>query len=54
MFAMEKKILKFVCLKPAHPISINIGTSYPGVKGIQVCTNKGTGPLWYLSDFFTV
>jgi hypothetical protein len=27
------------------PKSIKIGTNYPWVKGIQVCSNKGPGPL---------
>jgi hypothetical protein len=25
--------------------SIKLGTNYPWVKGIQVCSNKGPGPL---------
>jgi hypothetical protein len=27
------------------PNSIKLGTHYPWVKGIQVCSNKGSGPL---------
>ena len=29
----------------SRPKSIKLGTNYPWVKGIQVCSNKGTGPL---------
>jgi hypothetical protein len=28
-----------------HPNSIKLGTNYPWVKGIQVCSNKEPGPL---------
>jgi hypothetical protein len=29
----------------SRPIWIKLGTNYPWIKGIQNCTNKGTGPL---------
>jgi hypothetical protein len=28
-----------------QPNSIKLGTKYPWVKGIQVCSNEGPGPL---------
>jgi hypothetical protein len=31
--------------RTSRPISIKLGTHYPWVKGIQVCSNKGPGPL---------
>jgi hypothetical protein len=31
--------------RTCQPISIKLGTNHPWVKGIQVCTNKGPGPL---------
>jgi hypothetical protein len=32
-------------LRTSWPNSIKLGTNYPWVKGIQVCLNKGPGPL---------
>jgi hypothetical protein len=31
--------------RTSEPKSIKLGTYYPCVKGIQVCSNKGLGPL---------
>jgi hypothetical protein len=32
-------------LQTRRPNSINLSRNYPWVKGIQVCSNKGPGPL---------
>jgi hypothetical protein len=38
------KFLK-IFSRTSRPNSIKLGTHYPWVKGIQVCANKGPGPL---------
>jgi hypothetical protein len=40
---IQRKFLKN--LQTSKPKSIKLGTNYPWVKGIQVCSNKGPGPL---------
>jgi hypothetical protein len=37
--------LKIFFSSTSWPKSIKLGTNYPWVKGIQVCSNKGQGPL---------
>jgi hypothetical protein len=39
------KFLKIFFFRTSRPKSIKLGTNYPWVKGIQVCSNKGPGPL---------
>ena len=39
------KFLKIFFSRTNGPNSIKLGTKYPWVKGIQVCSNKGPGPL---------
>ena len=39
------KFLKIFFFRTNGPNSIKLGTNYPWVKGIQVCSNKGPGPL---------
>jgi hypothetical protein len=41
------KELKFKIFfsRTSRPKSIKLGKHYPRVKGIQVCSNKGPGPL---------
>jgi hypothetical protein len=39
------KFLKIFFSRSSRPNSIKRGTHYPWVKGIQVCSNKGPGPL---------
>jgi hypothetical protein len=38
------KFLK-IFFRTSRPNSIKLGTNYPWVKGIQVCSNKGPGPF---------
>jgi hypothetical protein len=42
-----KTIFTYVCIekKSSRPISIKLGINHPWVKGILICSNKGTGPL---------
>jgi hypothetical protein len=40
----NSKRVKFF-FRTRWPNSIKLSTNYPWVKGIQVCTNKGSGPL---------
>jgi hypothetical protein len=37
--------LKIFFSRTSQPNSIRLGTNYPWVKGIQFCSNKGSGPL---------
>jgi hypothetical protein len=37
--------LKIFFSRTSRPNSIKLGTNYPWVKGIQVCSNKGPCPL---------
>jgi hypothetical protein len=39
------KMFKIFFFRTSWPNSIKLGTNYPWVKGIQVCSNKGPGPL---------
>jgi hypothetical protein len=39
------KFSKVFFFRTSRPISIKLGTNYPWVKGIQVCSDKGPGPL---------
>jgi hypothetical protein len=39
------KFLKIFSSRTSRPKSIKLDKNYPWVKGIQVCTNKGPGPL---------
>jgi hypothetical protein len=39
------KILKIFFSRTSRPNSIKLDTHHPCVKGIQVCSNKGPGPL---------
>jgi hypothetical protein len=39
------KIKKIFFSRTSRPISIKLDTHYPWVKGIEVCSNKGPGPL---------
>jgi hypothetical protein len=39
------KFLNIFFSRTSRPNSIKLGTHYPWVKGIQVCSNKGPGPL---------
>jgi hypothetical protein len=41
---ISRKFLK-IFSRTSRPKSIKLGTNYPWVKGIQVCSNKGPGPL---------
>jgi hypothetical protein len=41
---MNRKFLKSFS-RTGRPKSIKLGTDYPWVKGIQLCSNKGPGPL---------
>jgi hypothetical protein len=34
-----------IFFRTSRPNSIKLSTNYPWVKGIQVCSNKGPGPL---------
>ena len=42
---MHWKFLKLLFSITSRPNSIKLGKNYPWVKGIQVCSNKGSGPL---------
>jgi hypothetical protein len=42
---MHWKFLKIFFSRTSMPNSIKLGTHYPWMKGIQVCSNKGSGPL---------
>ena len=37
--------LRIFIFRTSRPNSIKLGTNYPWMKGIQVCSNKGPGPL---------
>jgi hypothetical protein len=37
--------LKIFFSRTSRPNSIKLGSNYPWIKGIQVCTNKGPSPL---------
>jgi hypothetical protein len=39
------KIFKNLFSRTSTPKAIKLGASYPWVKGIQVCSNKGPSPL---------
>jgi hypothetical protein len=39
------KILKIFFSRTSRTKSIKLGTNYPLVKRIEVCSNKGPGPL---------
>ena len=39
------KIFKIFFSRTSRPNLIKLGTYYPCVKGIQICSNKGPGPL---------
>jgi hypothetical protein len=41
---IHRKFLR-IFSRSSRPKSIKLGTNYPWVKGIQVCSNKGPGPL---------
>jgi hypothetical protein len=42
---IHRKVLKIFFSKTRGPKSIKLGTNYPLGKRIQVCSNKGPGPL---------
>jgi hypothetical protein len=42
---IHRKFLKIFFSRTSRPKSIKHGTNYPLVKKIQVCSNKGPGPL---------
>jgi hypothetical protein len=39
------KLLKIVFSRTSSPNSIKLGKNYPWMKGVRVCSNKGTGSL---------
>jgi hypothetical protein len=39
------KFFRNLFSRTSWPNSIKLGSDYPWVKGIQVCSNKGPGPL---------
>jgi hypothetical protein len=41
MFILKKKVFS----RTNRPISIQLDTNHPWVKGISNCSNKGPGPL---------
>jgi hypothetical protein len=41
----SKKYLKIFLSRTSRPVSIKLDTNYPYMKRIQVCSNKGPGPL---------
>jgi hypothetical protein len=47
IIAKEKNTLEILKIfsRTSRPNSIKLGTNYPWVKRIQVCSNKGPGPL---------
>jgi hypothetical protein len=42
---INRKFLEIFFSRTSWPKSIKLGTNYPLVKRIQVCSNKGPGPL---------
>jgi hypothetical protein len=40
-----KIFFKIFFSRTTGPISFNLGTNHPWVKGIQVCSNEGSDPL---------
>ena len=42
---IHRDLLKIFFSRTSRPISIKLDTNHPGVKGIQVCSNEGPGPL---------
>jgi hypothetical protein len=42
---IHRKFLKIFFSRTSRPKSIKLSTNYPLVKRIQVCSNKGPGPL---------
>jgi hypothetical protein len=42
---IHRKFLKIFFSRTSRPKSIKLGTNYPLVKRIQICSNKGSGPL---------
>jgi hypothetical protein len=42
---IHRKFLKIFFSRTSRPKSIKLGANYPLVKRIQVCSNKGPGPL---------
>jgi hypothetical protein len=42
---IHKNFLRIFFSRTSRPKSIKLGTNYPLVKRIQVCSNKGPGPL---------
>jgi hypothetical protein len=42
---IHRNFFKIFFPRTSRPKSIKLGTNYPLVKRIQVCSNKGPGPL---------
>jgi hypothetical protein len=42
---IHRKILKIFLSRISRLNTIKLGTNHPWTKGIQVCSNKGSGPL---------
>jgi hypothetical protein len=42
---IHRKFFKILFSRTSGPKSIKLGTNYPLVKRIQVCSNKGSDPL---------
>jgi hypothetical protein len=42
---IHRKFLKIFFSRTSRTKSIKLGTNYPLVKIVQVCSNKGPGPL---------
>jgi hypothetical protein len=42
---IHKKYLKHFLSRTTGTISIKLGTNYPWIKGIKVCSNKGPNPF---------
>jgi hypothetical protein len=42
---IHRKLKKIFFSRTSRPKSIKLGTNYPLVKRIQVCSKKGPGPL---------
>ena len=42
---IHERTLKIFSLRTTGPISTKLGTKHPWVKGTQVCSNEGPGPI---------
>ena len=48
------KFLKNIFFRPTEPISTNIGTKHPWVRGIQVSTNEKTINCYKVNNIFFI